>query len=131
MNSTPTPNAAEPGEGPAASADERLAEAQREIARADEELTRLSERLAKMERDAAPPPRAPSPPSAACWPAAGSPRARKFKPSKPNSRSCLAAGPSGLSAMALPPKLLQPQRRHTQLYSKRIPGPGHRQKRAV
>lgn len=64
MNSTPTPNAAEPGEGPAASADERLAEAQREIARADEELTRLSERLAKMERDAAPPPRAPSPPSA-------------------------------------------------------------------
>ena len=60
MNSTPTPNAAEPGEGPAASADERLAEAHKQIVRADEELTRLSEQLAKMERDAAPPPPPPS-----------------------------------------------------------------------
>ncbi|WP_223968381.1 hypothetical protein [Bradyrhizobium sp. RD5-C2] len=60
MNSTPTPNAGEPGERSIASTDERLAEAHKQIVRADEELTRLSERLAKMERDAAPSPPAQS-----------------------------------------------------------------------
>ncbi|MHC2436958.1 hypothetical protein [Bradyrhizobium sp. USDA 4451] len=70
MNSTPTPNAGEAGEGPIASADERLAEAHKQIARADEELTRLSEQLARMERDAAsPPPAEAEPPSVGPAPA--------------------------------------------------------------
>jgi septal ring factor EnvC (AmiA/AmiB activator) len=52
MNSTPTPKAIEPHNGPIARADEQLAHAHEQIARAGEDLARLSEQLAKMERDA-------------------------------------------------------------------------------
>ena len=55
MNSTPTPNATEPHDAPAARADERFAHAHDQIKRADEQLARLSDQLAKIERDAARP----------------------------------------------------------------------------